>query len=304
MARQITDTILMVRPASFGFNAETAKDNAFQKQSKDYSSTQVAATAQEEFDTLVEKLKAIGVKVDVVADSEQPVKNDAIFPNNWLSTHEHTLLTYPMFSPSRRQERRSEIVDMLVEKYNYQKHIPLEDYEKQGLFLEGTGSMVLDRANKIAYACRSIRTDEALMDRFCDKMGYSKFLFDAVDENKHPIYHTNVMMAMGDSFCVVCLDSIRHAAQGEALVDQLKSNNKTIIEITLDQMGAFAGNMLQVASSNGEKYLVMSSRAYASLSNKQIQVLEQHTKLLHSAVETIENNGGGSVRCMMAEVFY
>lgn len=301
---QITDTILMVRPARFGFNVQTAGNNAFQTNDKSLSPAEISAKAREEFDGFVEKLRSVGVHVIAVEDTEEPLKHDAVFPNNWFSTHQDgTIITYPVYAPMRRLERRKDIIDKLRARFGYQKLIALEAREEQERYLEGTGSLILDRDNKLAYACRSIRTDEGLMDEFALWMGYEKVLFDSYDANGLPIYHTNVMMALGVNFCVICLDSIKDAVQRREVQDHLTRTGKDIVAITIAQMEAFAGNMLQVRAKGGETYLAMSEQAYKSLSPEQIDQLELHTHLLHSPLYTIEAYGGGSARCMMAEIF-
>lgn len=301
---QITNTILMVRPANFGYNTETAGNNAFQTNDKTLDPGEINTKAQQEFDVFVAKLKAAGVEVIVIEDSPAPLKHDAVFPNNWFTTHEDgTLITYPMYAQMRRLERREDVIEDLVEKYGFDKHIRLENREQMERFLEGTGSMILDRDNKIVYACRSIRTDEGLLDEFALWMGYEKIIFESYDNNGLPIYHTNVMMALGTSFCVICLDTITDAVQRREVIDKLTVTGKDIIGITREQMNAFAGNMLQVKGLDEQTFLVMSSQAYQSLSSEQIIQLELHTQLLHSPLYTIEAYGGGSARCMIAEVF-
>ncbi|WP_367389691.1 citrulline utilization hydrolase CtlX [Lewinella sp. LCG006] len=301
---QITDTILMVRPANFGYNVETAGNNAFQTNDNSLSGKEINARAQAEFDAFVAKLRSVGVNVIVVEDSEVPLKHDAVFPNNWFSTHEDgSLITYPMYAPMRRLERREDVVAQLTKDFGFDKHIRLEKRELSERFLEGTGSMILDRDNKIVYACRSIRTDEGLLDEFVLWMGYEKVLFESYDMNGLPIYHTNVMMALGTNFCVICLDTITDAVQRREVTDKLTQTGKDIVSISREQMNAFAGNMLQVKGAQEQTYLVMSSQAYQSLTKEQRQQLELHTQLLHSSLDTIESYGGGSARCMMAEIF-
>ena len=305
MTAQITDTILMVRPAHFGFNAQTAGNNAFQTNDPSNSPDDVSRKARDEFDAFVETLRKAGVNVIVVNDTEIPLKYDAVFPNNWFSTHaDGTIITYPMYAPMRRLERRMDVISKLRKRFAYKKLIALESREEKERYLESTGSMILDRDHNIVYACRSIRTDEGLLDEFALWMGYEKVLFESYDNNGLPIYHTNVMMALGVNFCVICLDSIRDAVQRREVTDHLTATGKDIVAITIDQMEAFAGNMLQVRGENDEKYLVMSERAFQSLTPEQIDQLELHTKLLHSPLQTIETYGGGSARCMMAEIFY
>ncbi|MEZ4988694.1 MAG: arginine deiminase-related protein [Saprospiraceae bacterium] len=303
-SQQITDTILMVRPANFGFNAQTAGNNAFQTNDTSLAAEQVSQQARQEFDTFVQRLRDAGVTVLVVEDTPDPIKYDAVFPNNWFSTHaDGTLVTYPMYAPMRRLERRDDVLEMLQQKYGYQRRVDVATRELQERFLEGTGSLILDRDHQVVYACRSIRTDGGLLDEFALWMGFEKVIFDAYDRNGLPIYHTNVMMALGVDFCVICLDTVTDAVQRRNLTDKLHETGKDIIAISIDQMEAFAGNMLQVKSKDGTAYLVMSSQAYYSLSEEQIRRLEQHTLLLHSPIPTIETYGGGSARCMMAEVF-
>ncbi|WP_020539457.1 citrulline utilization hydrolase CtlX [Lewinella cohaerens] len=301
---QITDTILMVRPANFGYNAETAGNNAFQTNDKSLSGKEINNRAQAEFDGFVATLREAGVVVIVVEDTNSPLKHDAVFPNNWFSTHEDgSVITYPMYAPMRRLERREDVVTQLIKDFGFDKHIRLEKRELSERFLEGTGSMILDRDNRIVYACRSIRTDEGLLDEFALWMGFEKVLFESYDMNGLPIYHTNVMMALGTNFCVICLDTITDAVQRREVTDMLTQTGKDIVSITREQMKAFAGNMLQVQGANEQTYLAMSSQAYNSLTSEQIEQLELHTKLLHSPLDTIESYGGGSARCMMAEVF-
>ena len=302
-ARQITDTLLMVRPAAFGFNPQTAEDNAFQEDPGDLRDQEIRVLARQEFDGLLAKLRDVGVTVVVVADTEAPRKTDAVFPNNWFSTHEDGLIiTYPMISPIRRRERSSDVIDSLVDDFGYSRLVRLEGWEKENRFLESTGSMILDRPNRVAYACRSDRTDETVLRQWAEMMNYSTVVFDATDENGLSIYHTNVMLALGIDFAVICLECIREPAERAAVEAALRESGREIVAITMDQVRSFAGNMLQVQGRDG-RYLVMSSAAYASLTPEQIATLEKHTRLLHSSLETIETYGGGSARCMMAEVF-
>ena len=303
MSRTITDTILMVRPARFGFNVETAGNNAFQQNDGSLQPDEISARARNEFDAFAKKLQSVGVDIIVIEDTVEPLKYDAVFPNNWFSTHaDGTLITYPMYAPMRRQERRADVVQMLMDKYGYYKHIPLEQREQLERYLEGTGSLILDKDYGVVYACRSIRTDEGLLDEFALWMGYEKVIFESYDRQGMPIYHTNVMMALGTTFCVICLETITDAVQRREVMDKLTTTGKEIVEISREQMGAFAGNMLQVKGTDG-LYLAMSSQAFNSLNEGQIKQLERHTKLLHSPLDTIETYGGGSARCMMAEIF-
>lgn len=301
---QTTSWILMIRPRHFGFNEETAKNNSFQQKKEDEDAQSIAQKAVAEFDRFVEVLRAKGIQVMVVEDTENPIKPDAVFPNNWVSFHEDGLvLTYPMYSQNRRVERRADIIESLKSRFVITKDYTFEHYEEEGLFLEGTGSLILDRENKIAYANLSPRTDLRLLDKWCVLTGYKKVYFYAKDRNGNDIYHTNVMMAMGHSFCVICLDCIPDSPEKERLKQSLVDTDKEVIAISLDQVEKFAGNMLEVQNTGGTKYLVMSSTAYASLHPDQIAAIEKHTQILVGDIPLIETIGGGSVRCMMAEVF-
>lgn len=301
---QITDTILMVRPANFGFNEQTAGSNAFQKLDKNIDADSVKAKSLAEFDAFVAKLRATGVHIIVVEDTPEPIKPDAIFPNNWVSFHEEgRVVLYPMMANVRRLERRMDIIESLKEKYAVSSVEPFLEGETKNQFLEGTGSMIIDRQNGIVYACTSPRTNPTLFEEFCKKYNYQALAFKAEDSEGQEIYHTNVMMALGESFAVICLDSISSETEKAKVISTLTLTNKEIIDISFQQMNRFAGNMLQVRNKAGERFLVMSEQAYNSLSSIQIRRLEQHTKLLYIPLYTIEKLGGGSARCMMAEVF-
>lgn len=305
MRSQTTSHILMVRPAHFAFNEETAASNAFQSREGDMSAAEIRRRAVAEFDAFVDRLRAAGVDVIVAEDSASPAKPDAVFPNNWVSFHqEGTIVTYPMFAPVRRLERREAVIDTVVQEgFAGGRRIRLEGNEAANRFLEGTGSIIFDHPHRLAYACLSPRTDAALLEELCREIGYEKVVFHAVDAKGQDIYHTNVMMALGETFVVICLDSVRDPAERRMLEEKFRATGKEIVDITLAQMNAFAGNMLQVSNRAGETILVMSSQAYNALTTSQIETLKKHTKLLHSPLETIETYGGGSARCMMAEVF-
>ncbi len=301
---QTTPHILMVRPAHFGFNEQTADSNAFQMKDNQYLSSTVQERAKKEFDAFVGVLRANGVNVLVANDTDDPRKPDAIFPNNWVTFHRNGfVITYPMQSPNRRLERQYSILDMIERKFEFQAVFNLEEYELQEQFLEGTGSMVLDRVHQIVYACLSPRTDNDLLDKFCKLAGYRKICFEATDRKRKEIYHTNVMMAMGDQFVVICLDSVRDQEEVMRLRRSFEATNKAILSISHEQMEAYAGNMLQVQNTDGEPLLVMSTQAYESLNPGQISLLEKYSTLVHSDISTIERYGGGSARCMMAEIF-
>ncbi|WP_237559525.1 citrulline utilization hydrolase CtlX [Edaphocola flava] len=291
--------LLMVRPSRFGFNAETAVNNAFQV-AGDQSNVQEKAL--QEFDHFVQALRDNHIDVLVVQDTEEPHTPDSIFPNNWISFHKNsTIVLYPMFAENRRLERKESIMDAIRSRYNIDNTIDLTKNEAQDIFLEGTGSIILDRKQKIAYANISPRTDKNLFKEFCEEMGYEPVIFEAKDEHGKDIYHTNVMMCVGDRYAVICLDCIPEA-QREGVREALENSGKTIITISYDQMNHFAGNMLQVENTAGEKFLVMSTQAYESLSPEQVSAIENFNPIIHVPLYTIEQNGGGSARCMMAEI--
>jgi hypothetical protein len=302
--RQTTSNILMVRPANFGFNEETAQNNAFQTKDESVSQNIIRDKAQAEFDKFVEALRQRSVNVIVAEDSPMPVKADAVFPNNWVTTHaDGTMILYPMFAKVRRLERDENIVQLIENQFVINKKIHLEHYESIQQYLEGTGSMILDRENEIAYACLSERTNIKLLDEFCDIMGYKRVAFHAVDSKGKDIYHTNVMMALGETFVVICLDTVTDEEERMSLIKHFDSTNKEIIEISFKQMMKFAGNMLQVRNDQGETFLVMSEQAYYSLDPAQVNHIQRHTQIVFSDIRTIEYYGGGSARCMMAEIF-
>ena len=303
---QITGHLMMIRPKNFGYNPETAKSNAFQTEPEKTgeSSETIREKAMAEFDHFVGLLEEKGVRITVIEDNNDPITPDAVFPNNWVSFHQNgTAITYPMESESRRFERNEAIIDELAESFDVHAVFNLDTYEDKGLFLEGTGSMILDRVNRIVYACLSTRTDLEVLEVFCKLLNYRKVVFHSVDGGRQPIYHTNVMMALGESFVVVCMETILDAKERDTLKKYFYETKKELINITLDQMNAFAGNMLQVKTDRNTSLVIMSSQAYASLRPDQIRHLERHTEILHAPIPTIETYGGGSVRCMMAEVF-
>ena len=301
--QQITSTILMVRPKNFGFNPETAINNSFQRASTDLDAISIAGMALKEFDRAVECLRSKGVDIEVFEDTSVPIKTDAVFPNNWITFHESDeVFTFPMYSPNRRKEVRLDILQKLMEKYNIKRIHQLHPLAEEGLFLEGTGSMILDRVNRLVYACKSERTNIQLLHKFCEIAKFSPIEFDATNEEGVPIYHTNVMMALALDFSIICLDCINKEDR-KRVVNYLKESNKTIIPITLEQMKHFAGNMLQVKMKNGFPLLVMSKSAYDSLTIDQIEHIKDKTEILTVSIPTIEHFGGGSIRCMLAEIF-
>ena len=297
---QTTKHILMIRPVGFKFNEQTAGNNKFQQAGEQL---EVQEQALQEFDGFVALLRQNDVEVTVIDDTPDPETPDSIFPNNWVSFHENgAVFLYPMFSENRRQERRADILDQLGKSFQIDSVTDLSAYEKQELYLEGTGSMVLDRQHRTAYACISLRTDRELFLNWCEKAGYTPVTFKADDKEGFPIYHTNVMMCIGDRFAVICLETIQNPHEREMVMQHLIGNGLEIIEISIDQMGHFAGNMLQVENKNGAKLLVMSEQAYLSLNATQVFLLEKYNKLIYSPLYTIEKNGGGSARCMLAEI--
>ena len=303
---QYTSNILMIRPASFRMNEETAVNNYFQSETQ-LDPRMVVGAAQREFDEFVALLRANGVNVIVVEDIKENDTPDALFPNNWISMHkEGKVGLYPMFAENRRRERREDILDVLEENgFEISEVIDYSSAEEEEVFLEGTGSLILDRENGIAYCALSDRADEELLIEFCGDFEYTPIIFGAyqsADNKRLPIYHTNVMMCVADRFAVICLDSIDDKKERKAVKEQLKSNGKTIVAITEKQMHEFAGNMLQVKATNGP-VLVMSDRAYRSLQPDQIKTLESFGPIIHPKLDIIETCGGGSARCMMAEIF-
>ena len=304
---QITKHIMMIEPVSFRFNEETAENNYYQKVIDGLSPEGTQEKALSEFTKFVDKLLSHGVNVIVVTDTESPDTPDSIFPNNWVSFHNDGKIgLYPMCASNRRAERREDIFDTLVDDYGF--HIDeikdFTEFEEHDKFLEGTGSMILDRENKICYAAISIRTDEQAVLQFCDEFDYTPVCFNAyqnVGKERLPIYHTNVMMCVANDFVVICLDTIDQIEERTHVIESLERTNKEIIEISEEQKEHFAGNMLQVM---GDKpYLVMSKSAYNSLDKNQIEKIEKHCPIIHSSLDTIEACGGGSARCMMAEIF-
>jgi hypothetical protein len=293
--------ILMVRPYQFYFNQQTAANNFIQSNNNIENANELAFA---EFDKLVEKLREHQIKVYVVHDTKDPSTPDSIFPNNWVSTHEGgTLCLYPMFAQNRRAERKSTVIDFLESNYKIENTLDLTDLEKEGIFLEGTGSMVLDHQNKLAYGCLSERLDKNAFYEWCDKMQFKAISFKAVDDKAQPIYHTNVMMCMGDQFVVICLESIPNEQEKQIVLESFKKSNKEVIEISQDQLNHFAGNMLQVFDTNEKPHLIMSEQAHTSLHPAQVKSLEKYNPLLPISIPTIEALGGGSTRCMMAEIY-
>ncbi len=306
--KQTTNTILMVRPINFRMNEQTAVNNYYQKVMDGLLPATVNKKAQEEFDIYVEKLRSYGINVIVVSDTEEFDTPDSIFPNNWISFHQNgTVTLYPMFAENRRYERREDVLETL-EKAGF-KIEDIVDYtsaEEEDVFLEGTGNLLLDRVNRIAYCALSDRADEGLFIEFCEDFEYSPVVFTAnqtVNGERKAIYHTNVMMCIAETFAVICLDTIDDKKERKNVVKHLKESGKEIITITEAQVNHFAGNMLQVRGDNNDLFLVMSQASYDSLTKNQIQQIEKHCAIISSSLDIIEACGGGSARCMMAEVF-
>ncbi|MBM3415021.1 MAG: amidinotransferase [Bacteroidetes bacterium] len=296
-------TILMVRPAAFGFNEETVANNYFQH-NPDISKEEVQQKALSEFDAMVEKLRSNGMDVVVINDTAEPPKPSAIFPNNWLSTSpEGKLFVYPMYAPGRRLEKRDEVLKMLAKDFVVKDVQDWSEFEAEERFLEGTGSMVMDHGNRLIYAAISERTNLSVLEKFAAANGYQAIVFLAADKQSRPVYHTNVVMTLGENFCVLCEEAIEEEWELIAVRQLLESTHHTIIPITKEQMHQFAGNMLEVKNKKGENILVLSQNAFNSLRKEQREMLEAYARLLPVAVPTIEQVEGGSVRCMMAEVF-
>lgn len=302
---QTTDTVLMIEPIAFGYNAQTAENNYFQVNSEN-SNTQEKAL--QEFNAFVEKLRSKGINVITVKDTLEPHTPDSIFPNNWVSFgSDGKVFLYPMFAPNRRDERRNEVLEEVKNAgFEISEVDDISHYENEELFLEGTGSMIFDHDYKIAYGSVSLRLAEELFRKFCEKIGYESVVFHSYQTagtDRLPIYHTNVMMCVADKFVVICLDCIDDEMEREKVQEVIKSTEKELIEITEEQMQQFAGNMLQVHNSEGKTFLVMSETAYNSLTKEQISNIEKYSEIIYSDLNTIETNGGGSARCMLAEVF-
>ena len=315
---QVTNRVMMIKPKAFGYNSETALDNAFQISSiNDCSTFEASAQAVREFDNLSHLLSSNGIEVNIEADTNDPETPDAVFPNNWISFHSSpeikplttsTVIIYPMMSILRRQERRQDLIDKWTQSLNA-SIIDLSSFETSGKYLEGTGSMVLDRLNRVAYACISGRTDIEMIDKFCSITGYKSVTFHAchksLDGGLVPIYHTNVMMMIGETISLICLEAIQDAEEKEHVMKSLGASGRTIVRVTVSQMNTFLCNALELSNKDGKRFLVMSTKAYNAMDENQKRILteENELELLHSSVDTIETLGGGGVRCMIAEIF-
>lgn len=302
---QTAKTVLMVEPIAFGYNSQTAENNYFQKEQKE---TDIQEKALQEFNNFAAKLREKGINVITVKDTLNPHSPDSIFPNNWVSFHEDgTVALYPMFALNRRVERRPEILERLKDEgFKINTVEDFSPFENEKKYLEGTGSMIFDHDYKIAYGSVSLRLDEELFRNFCAKFGFTPIVFHSyqnVGDQRLPIYHTNVMMCVAEQFVVICLDCIDDEMEREKVQEVIKSSNKELIEISEDQLQQFAGNMLQVQNEEGDKFLVMSETAYKSLTKEQVERIENYCEIIYADLNTIETNGGGSARCMLAEVF-
>lgn len=304
MQPQATSHILMIQPVEFGFNQETAESNAFQDAAIAAKTKETAqANALREFNDMTTQLKVAGLDIIIYEDTKEHYTPDSIFPNNWISFHQSgKIVLYPMQAPNRRLERRMDIIDDLRKSFHVEEIIDLTHFEKEGKYLEGTGSMVLDRRYKMAYACLSPRTHPEVLDAFSAATGYKVIRFNASDDKGQAVYHTNVLMCIGNVFAVICLQAIKDLDERLMVREALVNTGKHVIELSMEQMNNFAGNMLFVSTKSGERRLVMSTRAYESLTNKQRNELADYAMLVHCDLSMIENNGGGSARCMMAEV--
>lgn len=300
---QSTSQILMVRPLHFSGNPETMNSNEFQQPDADLNSAVLQKKVLDEFDHFSAQLNLKQLDLVIAEDTPDPVKPDALFPNNWVSFHQSgKVVLYPMMAPNRRSERRRDIIEKLNEEFQVEEIIDLSHFEEEGKFLEGTGSMVLDRRYKIAYACLSPRTHPEVLKAFADVMGYEVVSFYAEGSSGKPIYHTNVMMSVGDIFAVVCLEAIPDLDERHLLRSVLEETSKFVIEITLEQMNKFAGNILMLRTREGHRQIVMSSQAYYSLTAYQRESLEEYGEIIHADLSIIEQYGGGSARCMLAEI--
>ncbi len=305
---QTTNTILMIRPINFRMNEQTAVNNYYQQEIDNVLSSTLNSKAQNEFDAFVDKLRSFGIHVIVVSDSDEFDTPDSIFPNNWISFHKDgTIGMYPMFAENRRLERREDILEQVeLEGFLIENVVDYTSAEEDDIFLEGTGSMILDRENNKAYCALSPRADEELFIEFCEDFEYTPIVFTAnqtVEEKREAIYHTNVMMCIAETFAIVCLSSIDDKKERKNVLKHLKEDGKKVIDITEDQVSNFAGNMLQVQGKDDERFLIMSQSAFESLTASQKAQINNHCKIISSSLATIEACGGGSARCMMAEVF-
>jgi len=301
---QTTSSILMVRPSTFGFNPETAASNAFQSKIADVTTNEIKVKALGEFDNFVELLRQKGIRVVVIEDTAAPEKPDAIFPNNWITLHRNgTVALYPMHAINRRFERRQEIVEILNQDFEVKNLVDFSHHENSNQYLEGTGSMILDHENRLVYACLSPRTDLNLLQEFCQEFQFEPVVFHAYDHSGGLVYHTNVILCIGHQFAVLCTSTIRDEQEKKKVIETLTRTVHEIIDITSEQLRQYAGNMLEVKNPAGQHFLVMSEQAYKSLRPDQMEQIEKYAEIIAVPIYTIEHVGGGSARCMMAEIF-
>jgi hypothetical protein len=301
---QLASAVLMIMPVRFESNPHTAASNKFQGRNPDTPAQQQADAARE-FDGLAAALQSAGITVIRFDDTPDPHTPDAIFPNNWVSFHaDGSVVLYPMEAPNRRTERRPDIIESLATKYGYQVRevIDLSGHEDNGHYLEGTGSLVLDRVNRIAYACLSSRTHLDALGDFAQKLDYDVVAFDAVDADGAPIYHTNVLMNVGEELAVICSEAIPREDQREAVLKSLSDSGHQVVDISFAQMNAFAGNMLELRSADGGRVIAMSQQARDSLDSDQLAAIEANARIVSAPIDHIESSAGGSVRCMLAEI--
>jgi hypothetical protein len=301
---QLASSVLMIRPVRFESNPQTAASNRFQGKT-DATPAEQHGAALLQFEALAAALRESGVEVIVVDDTPDPHTPDSIFPNNWVSFHaDGRVVLYPMEAKNRRTERRTDVIEHLDADLGFQvtEVVDLSGHESDGHFLEGTGSMVLDRVNRVAYACLSSRTHLDVLGDFAQRMDYDIVAFDAVDRDGAPIYHTNVLMNVGEKLAVVCDESIVREEQRQAVLERLESTGHTVMRLDFDQLDAFAGNMLELRGSDGERIVAMSQQAFDSLREDQVELLERNGRIVTAAIDAIESSAGGSVRCMLAEV--
>lgn len=297
------NTIFMIRPANFGYNPETATSNHFQNLKTRFSLEEVSSKAVAEFNAAVNDLEKAGINVIVFEDTKSPLKPDAIFPNNWVTTHPKHIVIYPMMAKNRRPEIREDIINQIKQQCNITKVIRLDLECQENEFLEGTGSIVFDHINKVAYACRSIRTNENCLKKLCEEIGYNYFLFSAVDQSGHAIYHTNVMMSIAKEYVIICLNAIKDTREKEVLIKRVRESGREVVDINFEQLAHFAGNVLELESNLGHSKLILSNTAMAALRAKELKVITKYSTLVNVDIPSIESFGGGGIRCMMAEVY-
>ena len=306
--KQISNHLIMIQPNHFGFNEETAINNYYQKNEKRMSEAQIKKVARVEFNELIRKMKEKKINVKIFSDRKHVITTDSVFPNNWMTLHEEgKVILYPMFSDNRRKERRNDIIkDYLKENFQINEIIDLSEWEKREKFLEGTGSMVLDRQNKICFAAVSKRTSKSILKEFCKKLNYKLFTFTAnqtCKDNRVPIYHTNVMMSIGEKFALICIKSIDDPKEKSEIIRLLNQPKREIIEVNESQIENFVGNILEVQNLEKQNFIIMSTRAFEYLNKKQRNKLECYGEIIHSDLNIIEKIGGGSARCMITENF-